>query len=179
MILRTEAKDYGGMEVWDDRQPDSPIYLAPHLSAYYSGSALTALGEAFVDGLITARIEAVTLDTVKADKVAALDAWYESQAAGGVTVGAITLPASVADQNRYTSLAAMEHLALSLGQRQLTDASGLADINGEWHTLPLADLFGLLLQYGAACAAWSAHYAEVLAAIHAAESIEAVEAIEV
>lgn len=58
MILRSEAKDYGGVEVWDDRQPDSPIYLAPHLlPEYYADGQLTAAGQVFVERVILDRLE--------------------------------------------------------------------------------------------------------------------------
>lgn len=119
----------------------------------------------------------MTLAEAKDKKILELDIWYTEQASNGVNLGTITLPSTVVDQNRYTSLAAMEHLALSLGQRQLSDYSGLADINGEWHYMPLVDLFDLLLQYGAVCADWSATYANLLTQIHSAETIEAVETI--
>ena len=57
-VLRTEAKDYGGVEIFDSRDPDSPVYLAPHLlPEMYADGQLTAAGAVFVDGVVLARLE--------------------------------------------------------------------------------------------------------------------------
>lgn len=32
--IRRESKDYGGVMVWDDRDPDNPIYLADGIVTY-------------------------------------------------------------------------------------------------------------------------------------------------
>ena len=57
-VLRTETKDYGGVEIWDSRDPDSPVYLAPHLlPEMFADGALTAAGVVFVDGVVLARLE--------------------------------------------------------------------------------------------------------------------------
>lgn len=179
-ILRISLCDYGGLEAWDSRQPDQPVYIAPHLlSLYWSDGLLNIDGIAYVESVVTERISLVTIETAKADKLAELDAWYAATSESGVTVGALILPASIEDQNRYTALVTMEHLAVSLGQRQLTDTSGLANIDGEWQTMTVAELFGTLLQYATVVSEWSVHYADVIAQIHGAETIEEVEAIEV
>jgi hypothetical protein len=57
-IIRTSPCDYGGVEVWDSAQPDSPVYLAPHLLAeYWADGALTQAGEQFVQNVIIHRLE--------------------------------------------------------------------------------------------------------------------------
>jgi len=56
--MRTEVKDYGGVEVWDSAAPDVPVYLAPHLLAdCWADGALTAAGEVFVQNVVLARLE--------------------------------------------------------------------------------------------------------------------------
>ena len=57
-VLRTEAKDYGGVEIIDSRDPDSPVYLAPHLlPEMYADGELTAAGLILVDSVILNRHE--------------------------------------------------------------------------------------------------------------------------
>ena len=55
-VLRTEAKDYGGVEIIDSRDPDSPVYLAPHLlPEMYADGELTTAGLALVSDVILKR----------------------------------------------------------------------------------------------------------------------------
>lgn len=55
-ILRQEPKDYGGFEVWDDRDPDTPVYVPPHLlNTHTTDGTLNATGESFVATAIAAR----------------------------------------------------------------------------------------------------------------------------
>ncbi len=57
-ILRTERMDYGGIQVIDSRDSDSPVYLAPHLlPEMFADGALTAAGTILVDGVILNRHE--------------------------------------------------------------------------------------------------------------------------
>lgn len=54
-ILRQETKDYGGLEVWDSRDPDTPVYFADGvlnettLDAVIAARAVTAAVEAKLD----------------------------------------------------------------------------------------------------------------------------------
>ena len=69
-ILRTEAKDYGGVEVFSDAD-DTPIYLAPHLlKTHWDGRKLTLTGLAFVDAVLITRVASAA----EAAKIAAVDA---------------------------------------------------------------------------------------------------------
>jgi hypothetical protein len=57
-VLRTEVKDYGGVECFESRDPDSPIYLAPHLlPEMFADGELTAAGVIFVDNIVINRAE--------------------------------------------------------------------------------------------------------------------------
>jgi len=54
-ILRTEAKDYGGVNVFTDAD-DTPVYIAPHLlKTHWDGKKLTAVGVEFVGVVLAAR----------------------------------------------------------------------------------------------------------------------------
>jgi hypothetical protein len=56
MILDIRRKDYGGIEVIDSRDPDSPVYFAPHLlAACWSGGTLTAAGLVKLDDVMAQR----------------------------------------------------------------------------------------------------------------------------
>lgn len=57
-IIRTEVKDYGGVEVWDDRDPTYPIYFA---KGKYDAKA--------IDAVIALRQEAA--------KVALVDSYWQ------------------------------------------------------------------------------------------------------
>ena len=68
-ILRTEAKDYGGVCVFTDAD-DAPIYLAPHLlKTHWDGAKLTLTGLAFVDAVLVARVASAA----EAAKIAAVE----------------------------------------------------------------------------------------------------------
>jgi len=68
-ILRTEAKDYGGVEVFTDAD-DTPVYLAPHLlKTHWDGAKLTLTGLAFVDAVLVARVASAA----EAAKIAAVE----------------------------------------------------------------------------------------------------------
>ena len=68
-ILRTEAKDYGGVCVFTDAD-DTPVYLAPHLlKTHWDGKKLTLTGLAFVDAVLVARVASAA----EAAKIAAVE----------------------------------------------------------------------------------------------------------
>jgi hypothetical protein len=117
------------------------------------------------------------------NKMVAVDAWYNQQIAAGITItpgpdtSSITLAATFDDQSRHTSMGAMQHLALDLGQVQLTDETGLADYSGAWQSMTVQQLFALLLQYGAQLVALSQTAAGYRAQINAAATVADVDAI--
>lgn len=75
-VIRTYRPDYGGLEVWDDRDPDSPVYLNPGiLAANWDGVKLTPAGVRFLDEVIAARAAAA----VEAAKRAAIDAALQEE----------------------------------------------------------------------------------------------------
>ena len=75
-ILRTEAKDSGGVDVFaqlvlDPQGPCNPVSLAPHLlKTHWDGVKLTLTGLAFVDAVLVARVASAA----EAAKIAAVDA---------------------------------------------------------------------------------------------------------
>jgi hypothetical protein len=125
-------------------------------------------------------IDPPTLAEARDSKRAEVDTWYAAQIANGIAVAgppSITLAATFDDQSRHTSMGAMQHLALTLGQVQLTDQTGLADYSGAWQTMTIQQLFTLLLQYGAQLVVLSQKAAGFRAQINAATTVEAVQAI--
>lgn len=118
-----------------------------------------------------------TFESRQRKKFGELGNWYAQQTQFGITIGGITLAARKDDQDRYTSLATAEHLALTLGQRQLTDTTGLADSVGTWHSMTLQQLFTTLLQYSSALFALSQQFAGWKQQILAATTKEELDAI--
>ena len=65
-VLRTEAKDYGGVSVFTDASY-SPIYIAPHLlKTHWDGAKLTAAGVKFVGDVLAARVAQEAADAKEA-----------------------------------------------------------------------------------------------------------------
>ena len=74
-ILRTERKDYGGVEVFCAGD-DPPVYLAPHLlKTHWDGAKLTATGLAFCDAVLVQRVAS----KAAAAKDAAIDAAIQAE----------------------------------------------------------------------------------------------------
>ena len=69
-ILRVSAPEYGGVEVWDSRDPQ-PIYLAPHLlPGNYAEGQLTPAGAALAESLVTDRLAAAEIEANMAELLA-------------------------------------------------------------------------------------------------------------
>lgn len=132
-----------------------------------------------IQNMFTEEAAEVTLESEKNRLIAELDAWYNTISNNGVIIGEIELAATINDQNRFDALITAEHLAFTLGLRQLTDITGLSDKNGVWHEMTLGDLFSLLLQFGNVCAEWSHQYAVKLTSINNATTIEELEEISI
>lgn len=120
----------------------------------------------------------LTLEQARMERLNLLHVWYANISSQGVNVGGTVLASTLEDQNRFTSLITLEHLALTLGARQITDISGFADINGQWHAVSLSELFSIMLQYAQVCSTWSYQYSTALEQIHNASSVEELESIE-
>ncbi len=157
----------------------------PVSASDYPGTTIVYYNGTVSVGAADPRAPADQLAAAQAVQLAAVDAWYAKQTANGITIAnatgpntaSITLPSSVDDQTRITSLGAMTHLAQATGQKQLTDQTGIADINNVWQAMTVAQLFTLLLNYGGQLLALTQQSYSYRQQITAATTVAAVNAI--
>lgn len=119
------------------------------------------------------------LDLAKLAQRETIIAAHDADVEDGVTPDGsqITLGASTADQNAFSRQAVMLREAQELGTIDGNTQQSISDIDGIVHTMTVTQLRTLLVGYGMAIKTLWDTKAQKLAAIDAAETIEAVQAV--
>jgi hypothetical protein len=106
-----------------------------------------------------------------------LESTWKQRMAQGITVGGLTLRCDEIDRNAFSQLLVMIAEAERLGQ--LLALVPVTDRSGQIHMKSVEDLRVLLLAYGSAYQSLWVQKAQLHAAIEQAESVEALNAINI
>lgn len=117
------------------------------------------------------------IDNHRAAKLEALAADMLAAQTAGVTVGELTLAATIYAQNRFAALLVGVTNALELGAMKADSAVTIWDATGESHVLTVAQYKASAAGYMAACQALEQRLAIAQTAVAAAKTIELVKAV--
>jgi hypothetical protein len=106
-----------------------------------------------------------------------LESTWKQRMAQGITVGGLTLRCDEIDRNAFSQLLVM--IAEAERLEQLPALVPVTDRSGQIHMKSVAELRGLLLAYGNAYQSLWVQKAQLHAAIEQAESVEALNAINI
>ena len=122
-------------------------------------------------------LQYLQLRSTKVARRQQLESTWEKRLAQGITASGLTLRCDETDRNAFSQLLVM--LAEAERLDQLPASVPVTDRSGQIHMKSVAELRGLLLAYGNAYQSLWVQKAQLHAAIEQAESVEALNAINI
>ena len=122
-------------------------------------------------------LQYLQLRSTKVARRQQLESSWEQRLTQGITVDSLTLRCQETDRNAFSQLLVM--IAEAERLEQLPASVPVTDRSGQIHMKSVAELRGLLLAYGNAYQSLWVQKAQLHAAIEQAESVEALNAINI